>query len=114
MLSGIQKKIAFIRSQPEEVRLRHLLMWLILSMFFIVLIWVFSVKESFEALTKQNTPVSKESVQKSTQSSLDSLLNSDQSLRIEGDPKNGEEYIQEQMRLKDEDPTGLPEDASRR
>lgn len=44
---GIQKKIEEIRQKPEQQRVRYVWMVVIVCMFFLVILWIFSVKDLF-------------------------------------------------------------------
>ncbi len=54
MIEHIEKKILTIREQPESVRMRYLLLCLTVTMFFIVSIWIFSLKESARDISRTN------------------------------------------------------------
>jgi predicted PurR-regulated permease PerM len=43
---GIQNKIEEIRKKPEHIRLRYVWAMVAISMFFIIIIWFFSLKAS--------------------------------------------------------------------
>jgi hypothetical protein len=45
---NIQEKIEHIRRQPEAVRMRYVLGSVSISMFFIILLWIFSLTTSFQ------------------------------------------------------------------
>ncbi len=88
MLTRLEKKIQFIREQPESVRMRYLFICLFASMFFILVIWLFSLKESVSEITKTKIVLPEN---KSTESqSLESLLNKDLPLRIQNQNKEGD------------------------
>ncbi|MCW1888019.1 MAG: hypothetical protein KIH67_000475 [Candidatus Moranbacteria bacterium] len=89
MLTRLEKKIQFIREQPESVRMRYLFICLFASMFFILVIWLFSLKESVSEITKTKIVLPENKMEEGQ--SLESLLNKDIPLRIqnqngEGDP----------------------------
>lgn len=44
---SISNKIENIRRQPEHIRLRYVWLGVIVSMIFIVIIWIFSLQETF-------------------------------------------------------------------
>ena len=88
MLTRLEKKIQFIREQPESVRMRYLFICLFASMFFILVIWLFSLKESVSEITKTKIVLPEN---KSTESqSLESLLNKDLPLRIQNQNKESD------------------------
>ncbi len=45
---SISDKIENIRRQPEHIRLRYVWLGVIVSMIFIVIIWIFSLQETFK------------------------------------------------------------------
>lgn len=47
MGTSLWEKIEAVREQPEHIRMRYLLVWLSIFMFFITGIWLLSLKESF-------------------------------------------------------------------
>lgn len=51
---GISEKIGKIRKKPEHVRLRYVWGSVAVSMFFIVIIWIFSLKDSFKETKAQD------------------------------------------------------------
>ena len=57
MLEGINNKIEEIRKKPEHVRLRYI--WILVSvvMVFVIIVWVFSLQESFSQIRASNIPV---------------------------------------------------------
>jgi hypothetical protein len=88
MLTRLEKKIQFVREQPELVRMRYLFICLFASMFFILVIWLFSLKESVSEITKTKIVLPEN---KSTESqSLESLLNKDLPLRIQNQNKESD------------------------
>lgn len=50
MQFNINKKIEEIREKPEHIRMRYVWGCVIVSMLFIFLIWIFSVKENFSSI----------------------------------------------------------------
>jgi hypothetical protein len=81
MFERIEKKILDIREQPEAVRMRYLLLCLGVTMFFVVLIWVFSLKESVSNISKENLNVSLPTLPAESSKSLESLVNNNESLK---------------------------------
>ena len=45
---GIYEKIEEIRQKPEHIRMRYVWFWVVVSMAFVVAIWVFSLKNSYQ------------------------------------------------------------------
>lgn len=83
MFERIEQKILDIRQQPESVRMRYLLICLVSTMFFVILIWIFSLKETARDISRtQNIPLPAFS---ETAKSLESLKESNASL---GTPQN--------------------------
>lgn len=81
MLTRLEKKIEFIRQQPEPVRMRYLFLCLSIAMFFIVVIWLFSLKESVTEITKTKIVLPETNMQNDAKS-LQGLLNRDLPLQI--------------------------------
>ncbi len=81
MLTRLEKKIEFIRQQPEPVRMRYLFLCLSIAMFFIVVIWLFSLKESVTEITKTKIVLPETNMQNDAKS-LQGLLNKDLPLQI--------------------------------
>jgi preprotein translocase subunit SecF len=50
MKFNISEKIEEVRQKPEHIRMRYVWFWLAVSMAFVVLIWIFSVKENFRSI----------------------------------------------------------------
>lgn len=79
---NIHKKLEEIRRQPEHIRLRYVYGALAVSMFFILIIWLFSVKNMFQTtpLDSPEKPFStlkdsfEESFQETEMPSLEKLL----------------------------------------
>jgi hypothetical protein len=83
MLRAIEKKILYIREQPENVRMRYLFMCLGASMFFILVIWLFSLKEAATEITKTKIPLPPLEEVKEEGKSLQSLVKKDIPLGVE-------------------------------
>ena len=54
MFERIEEKIISIRQQPESVRMRYLFICLAVSMAFVVIIWLFSLKDMARGLSNTN------------------------------------------------------------
>ena len=78
---NISKKIEEIRKKPEHVRLRYVWGAVVVSMFFIILIWVFSIKQNIKSSKENNLiiPDLKSELKSQNQNlpSIDSLMNSE-------------------------------------
>lgn len=55
---GISEKIEEIRKKPEHIRLRYVWGLVAVSMFFVIIIWIFSLKDSFRETKAQNNSFS--------------------------------------------------------
>ena len=93
----INKKIEEIRQQPEHVRIRYVWIAVAVSMFFIILIWLFSLNESFKktnpASDMKNLPSIKQSIEemqsiKNEMPSADEIGNDLQELEDQNSAKN--------------------------
>lgn len=51
---SLSDKIEEIRKEPEHIRHRYVLVAVAVSMFFILIIWLFSLKESFNLSSDKN------------------------------------------------------------
>jgi hypothetical protein len=87
MLKVIEKKILFIREQPENVRMRYLFLCLGVSMFFILVIWLFSLKETATEITKTKIPLPQLEEVGDEAKSLQSLIKKDIPLGAETQQK---------------------------
>ncbi|HBO16566.1 MAG: hypothetical protein UR69_C0002G0071 [Candidatus Moranbacteria bacterium GW2011_GWE2_35_2-] len=56
---NIQHKIEEIRQKPEYIRVRYFWVMMIISMFFILFLWIFSLKENLSSISIQNESTSK-------------------------------------------------------
>ena len=89
MLTRLEKKIQFIREQPEPVRMRYLFLCLCVAMFFIVIIWLFSLQESVSEIAKTKVVLPQTNIQNDAKS-LQSLLNKDLPLQIKNNVSGDE------------------------
>ena len=101
---GIWEKIENVRRQPEHIRMRYVWGSLIVSMLFIVSIWLLSLHESFSSLSK-DTPTAieqgKEALKGNGQPepSLSDLMEKNAALQVEpgGTDTAGEDFFQGQF-----------------
>lgn len=64
---NISDKIDEIRQKPEHIRLRYVMAMVAISMIFIIAIWIFSLKDSFQA-AKSDSPNIESQFQGATES----------------------------------------------
>jgi hypothetical protein len=106
MKINIWEKIEWVRQQPEHIRMRYVFGCLIISMSFVIGIWLLSLKESFGNISRDvsNTAEkSKEQLSDVKMPALDSLLEKSAPLGAntnKGEEKTGQEYFEEQFRSK--------------
>jgi predicted PurR-regulated permease PerM len=81
MIERIEKKILEIRKEPEAVRMRYLLLCLGVTMFFVVIIWVFSLKESVNNISQQELNITIPKLPNEEGKSLESLLKNNEALQ---------------------------------
>lgn len=55
---SISEKIEEIRQKPEHIRLRYVWIGVTVSMIFILFIWFFSLKNSFQSIPEENEQIS--------------------------------------------------------
>ena len=101
MARGLWEKIEWIREQPEHIRKRYVLACLVVSMAFILGIWLLSLQAGFRSIG-QDIPAAaekgKELLPGGQVPSLGNLLEQAQPLRADGqDAKTGEQYFDEQF-----------------
>lgn len=106
MARSLWEKIEWIREQPEHIRMRYVFGCLLVSMAFIVGIWLLSLKESFRSIGR-DVPAAveqgKELLPGGETPSLNDLLEQAAPLRTDGqDEKTGQEYFEEQFRTQAE------------
>lgn len=98
-------KIEHIRKQPEHVRMRYVFGCLVVSMTFIVGIWILSVRESFQGIAKelpQAAEKGKDLLPKGDVQSLSDLLKQATPLQVEGESKTGEQFFEEQVQARND------------
>ena len=105
MKINIWEKIEWVRQQPEHIRMRYVFGCLIVSMSFVIGIWLLSLKESFGNISRDvsNTAEkSKEQLPDVKIPALDSLLEKNAPLGANTnkgeEEKTGQEYFEEQFR----------------
>lgn len=81
MFERIEKKILNIRQQPEAVRMRYLLLCLGVTMFFVVIIWIFSLKESISSISREGLNVPLPTLPTDNAKSLESLVKNNEALQ---------------------------------
>ena len=93
------EKVEWVREQPEHVRRRYVLGCLAVSMIFIFGIWILSIKESFQNMSKETPAMNlKDKLPNNQTSSLNDLLEKATPLRVDGQSeKTGAEYFDEQI-----------------
>lgn len=101
MFKALEKKILFIRQQPEEIRMRYLFVCLFVSMFFIIIIWLFSLQESAREITKTKIILPPTEEIKNEGKSLEALINSDQPLRVDSQGSTENPLNQDLEKLED-------------
>lgn len=100
MARTLWEKIESIRKQPEHIRMRYVVGCLVVSMLFILGIWLLSVGESFRNISRgvpEATIPSRELVPNDQVPSLNDLLEQAKPLRV--DNQNGQtdtNYFNEQ------------------
>ena len=101
MARGIWEKIEWIREQPESIRMRYVLGCLLVSMTFILGIWLLSLKESFQNISRDVPAAAergKELLPSGDVPSLGNLLEQSAPLRADGQSeKTGQQYFEEQF-----------------
>ncbi len=107
MARGLWEKIEWIRKQPEHIRMRYVFGCLLVSMAFIFGIWLLSLKESFQSISRDVPAAAekgKELLPSGQTPSLSDLLEQAAPLRVDGQKeKTGQEYFNEQFRSQTED-----------
>lgn len=81
MIERIEKKIVEIRKQPEAVRMRYLLLCLGVTMFFVVIIWIFSLKESVNNVSNQELNITIPKLPVEDSKSLETLMKNNEALQ---------------------------------
>mgnify|MGYP003556618681 FL=1 len=94
MIERIEKKILEIREQPEAVRMRFLFLCLGIIFFFVVIICIFSLKESVNNLSQQELNISLPAMPVEKGKSLESLMENNESLKTKPEGKGVEEILQ--------------------
>ena len=47
---NIQEKLEEIKKQPEHIRMRYVIAFVSISMFFVLVVWVISLKQNFKSI----------------------------------------------------------------
>lgn len=94
MIERIEQKILEIREQPEAVRMRYLFLCLGVTMFFVVIIWLFSLKESVNTISRQELNISLPAMPLEKGQSLESLVENNESLKTKPEGKGVEAILQ--------------------
>ncbi len=87
---NLDKKIEEIRRKPEHIRHRYVLGAVAISMLLVLIIWIFSIKESFKSIPSEKENFSSlkesfdESVSKENLPSLEGLLEKSGRMMEEG------------------------------
>jgi hypothetical protein len=103
----LNKKIEEIRQKPENIRLRYVWGAVVVSMIFIIIIWIFSLGESIKEMKStdsNNLPDIKQSLEemqsiKDSVPSINDMVNNSQTNKGQNSPNNqslGNEGIQNQ------------------
>lgn len=101
MARSLWEKIESIREQPEHIRMRYVVGCIVVSMLFILGIWLLSVGESFRNISREvpgATLKGKDLLPKDQVHSLNDLLEQATPLRV--DSQNGQantDYFNEQF-----------------
>jgi hypothetical protein len=101
---NIWGKIKWVRQQPEHIRMRYVFGCLIVSMAFVIGIWLLSLKESFGNISRDVSTSAEKSQEQFPDMkipALDSLLEKNAPLGAntnEEERKTGQEYFEEQFR----------------
>lgn len=100
MRETLWRKIEEIRREPEHIRQRYVLVCLVVSMIFILGIWLLSLKENFRSFSR--TPLLGESEQdlllKEEPPSLQDLTDEFETLRVTGEEAlSGQELFEQQI-----------------
>lgn len=101
MAKGLWEKIESIRQEPEHIRMRYVFGCLIVSMAFIVGIWLLSLGESFRNISKDvpgTVEKGKSMLPKEKAPSIDDLLQKTTPLHPDqGGASTGGDYFNEQF-----------------
>lgn len=101
MAFGIWEKIEWIREQPERVRMRYVAGCLLVSMTFILGIWLFSLQANFKSISRDiPTGIEKgrELLPDGNVPSLSGLVEQAKPLEAQKrDEKTGQQYFEEQF-----------------
>lgn len=54
---NIEKKIEEIRAEPEHVRIRYVIGAVVISMLFVIIIWIASIKQTFQDFDRRTEDI---------------------------------------------------------
>ncbi len=102
-MERLLEKIEAIRREPEHIRMRYVMLSVIVSMVFVLLLWMFSIYEGFRSVADQPASVPDLNLPKAP--SFDDISGIGTMKKV----PTGEEFLQsEQMRKPVGDDTGAP------
>ncbi|MDO8424037.1 MAG: hypothetical protein Q7S54_00310 [bacterium] len=108
MIAKVWEKVEYVRTQPEHIRMRYVVACLLISMVFIVGIWMLSLRENFgNAAADLSFPKEKALLENSGVPSLQDLLKNSAPLQVENEsqaPMTGEEYFLNQFNQSKQEP----------
>ena len=102
MKIDVWEKIEWVRAQPEHIRMRYVFICLTVSMLFVIGVWLLSLKESFQNISRDVSSTAekgKEQLPDVKIPSLNNLLEQSAPLGAnKKDEKTGQEYFEGQFR----------------
>jgi hypothetical protein len=119
MTFNVWEKIEAIRRQPEHIRMRYVFGCLVVSMAFIVGIWMLSVRESFHTVAHEIPQTAQQGKtllpDMPATPSLSDMLKQASPLRVEGkDKTTGQQFFEDQVQAKnDTSQEGIPNTQAR-
>ncbi|MEI9966502.1 MAG: hypothetical protein WDN67_02530 [Candidatus Moraniibacteriota bacterium] len=97
MLNKLADKIAHIQTQPENVRIRYLVICLGVSMLFIVSIWILTLKENLHSISQTKAQIEELNPKSSEGGSLQDLLRSKEPLK-DGSGASSQSSLQAELK----------------
>jgi cytoskeletal protein RodZ len=100
MHERILQKLDEIRQKPEHVRIWYVWACVFVVMFFVVVIWIFSLQENFRVAIPETAKEAGQALPKAAgQKSLDDLQKNDQQLTPDPTPSaaNGQDYFNSEI-----------------
>jgi hypothetical protein len=82
---NIQEKLEEIKKQPEHIRMRYVIAFVSVSMFFVLVIWAVSLKQKFKTI--QHDPRVQETMQDVSFESAVNEVKKQKDALVEGLPK---------------------------